>query len=266
MGPSNVDSALCQMSYGFRRRVTSYGCYDINGYRFRSEKYEGKRAALTTINTGVCVSSVDENNNTLEYYGVIEDIIKVSWEGSLQLELVLFDCRWFDPTPSGVRRSEHTGLVEVKQTSRLSNFDPFVMANQVKQVYYVPYACSSRTDPHDWCIVYHVTPRDRLPALKVIPDSNDQDGTTNEMPFFQESVLDSTFIVDLGADLEASTAVVDCSDEITDPKELELLRKQQKKATTAPHHQSQNIEEDDSEEENENDDQTNHEIYDPNEF
>lgn len=81
-------SALCQMSYGFRRRVTSYGCYDINGYRFRSEKYEGKRAALTTINTGVCVSSVDENNNTLEYYGVIEDIIKVSWEGSLQLELV----------------------------------------------------------------------------------------------------------------------------------------------------------------------------------
>src|SRR5207244_2920710 len=99
--------------------LTSYGCYDMNGYRFRSEKYENKRAGMATINTGVCVSSVAENNKILEYYGVIEDIIKLTWEGSFQLEMVLFYCRWFDPTRSGIRCINHLGLVEINHTSRL---------------------------------------------------------------------------------------------------------------------------------------------------
>jgi len=57
----------------------------VNGYRFRSEKYERTKSKLTTVNTGVCVSCLDDENNELEYYGVIEDIIKIKWEGSLQL-------------------------------------------------------------------------------------------------------------------------------------------------------------------------------------
>jgi hypothetical protein len=65
------------MSYGFRTQVTSYGCYDINGYKFRFEKYEKGTPWLTTINTGVCVTSYDESDNALEYYGGIEDIIKI---------------------------------------------------------------------------------------------------------------------------------------------------------------------------------------------
>ena len=71
------------------------------------------RPGLTTINTGVCVTSYDESDNALEYYGVIEDIIKIKWEGSIKLELVLFYCRWFDPTPNGLRRTEDLGLVEI---------------------------------------------------------------------------------------------------------------------------------------------------------
>jgi len=82
---STIDSALRQISYGFRKMVTSYGAYDVNGYRFRSEKYERTKSKLTTVNTGVCVSCLDDENNELEYYGVIEDIIKIKWEGSLQL-------------------------------------------------------------------------------------------------------------------------------------------------------------------------------------
>jgi len=107
----------------FCTQVTSYGCYDVNGYRFRSEKYERGRPGLTTINTGVCVTSYDENNNALEYYGVIEDIIKIEWEGSLKLELVLFYCRWFDRTPNGLRRMEDLGSVEIKHALRLKSFD-----------------------------------------------------------------------------------------------------------------------------------------------
>uniref|UniRef100_A0A0A9AAM9 DUF4216 domain-containing protein n=1 Tax=Arundo donax TaxID=35708 RepID=A0A0A9AAM9_ARUDO len=64
------------------------------------------KSRLTIVNSGVCLSCVDENDNELEYYGVIEDIIKLKWEGSFQLEMVLFDCRWFDPTPSGTRHTK----------------------------------------------------------------------------------------------------------------------------------------------------------------
>jgi hypothetical protein len=83
-------------------RVSSYGCYDVNRYRFRSEKYE-RNNTLATTNSGVFVTCTDGDGNVLEYFGVIEDIIKISWEGRQQLDLVLFYCRWFDPTCRGVR-------------------------------------------------------------------------------------------------------------------------------------------------------------------
>ena len=65
----------------------------------------------------------------------------------------LFYCRWFDPTPNGLRRTEDLGLVEVKHALRLSNFDPFVMASQVTQVYYLSYPCKNR-DLSPWWVVY----------------------------------------------------------------------------------------------------------------
>ena len=142
MKSASIHNVLCQMSYGFRTQVSSFGCYDVNGYRFRSEKYESGKPGLTTINSGVCVTSYDETINAIMYYGVIKDIIKIEWEGSMKLELVLFYCRWFDPTPNGLRRTEDLGLVEVKHSLRLSNFDPFVMASQVTQVYYLSYPVS----------------------------------------------------------------------------------------------------------------------------
>ena len=154
---SSIDNALRQISFGFRKMVTSYGAYDVNGYRYRSEEYERTRSKLTTINTGVCVSCIDDDNNELQYYGVIKDIIKIKWEGSLQLEMVLFDC---------------LGLVEIKHSSRLSVFEPFVMASQVKQVYYLPYACMDKSDLRDWWVAYHVSPRNYIPPSDINDDSD----------------------------------------------------------------------------------------------
>ena len=223
---SGVHNVLRQISYGFRKRVSSYGCYDVNGYRFRSEKYESKRAGLARTNSGVCVTCTDDNGNALEYFGVIEDIIKISWEGREQLDLVLFYCRWFDPTSRGVKRTENLGLVEVKHSSRLQNFEPFVLASQVTQVYYLSYA-SDDPSLKDWWVVYHVAPRDRLPPIDINNDSIETEGPTNDISFFQEDGLEGTFVIDLG-DIELIDTLA--SDEITDPKELEQLEKQ----TVAP--------------------------------
>jgi hypothetical protein len=192
----------------------------VNGYRFRSKLHERSKSGLTTVNTGVCVSCIDESNNETEYHGVIKDIIKIKWEGRLQLELVLFDCDWFDPTPNGIRRIENLGLVEIKHAARLSVFEPFVLASQVKQVYYLPYACQ-RLDLKEWWVTYQVTPHGYIN----VDDSDDgpHTGPVEEVLFFQEEGLEGTFVIDLNFEVDNTAAVV--SDEITDPKELEFLSK-----------------------------------------
>ena len=171
------------------------------------------------------MSSFDENDNLLEYYGVIKYIIKISWEGSMQLELVIFECDWFDPTAIGVRCTENIGLVEVKHSSRLSNFKPFVLASQVKQVYYLPYACNSRQDLSEWWVVYQVTPRDRLLPVDSSIECDETRALTEDIMFFQEEGLEGTFVIDLGVDLDNSAPIL--LDEIVDPNKLAVLARQQ---------------------------------------
>jgi len=253
------------MSYGFRATVSTYGCYDVNGYRFRSEKYERAKTGLTTKNSGVCVNSVGEGNELIEYYGVIEDIIKISWEGSMQLQLVLFDCRWFDPTSAGVRRTENLGLVEINHNSRLSNFDPFVMACQVSQVYYLSYPCKTIPDLLKWLVAYRVPPRGCVPSYGTTDGTNPPEPPTYDVSFYQEDGLEGTFTIDLGDGLEN---IMSCgSDEITDPKELEILEKQSAQEYVVDEESNEEDEEsDDEDEESDEDDEPEVLAYDPNDF
>ena len=264
MQTAGIDTALCQLSYGFRRRVSSYGCYDMNGYRFRSKEHERTKSGLATINSGVCVSCVDDDNNEMDYYGVIKDIIKIKWEGTLQLEMVLFDCDWFDPTPRGTRYTEKLGLVVIKPAAKLSVFEPFVLANQVKQVYYLPYACKSRADLREWWVTYKVSP-----CGYVSQDENDTNlpaGTVQEVSFFQEEGLEGTFVIDLNIELDNTTPIV--SDEITDPKDLEFLSKLKAEGDgeQAMDNEETYEEDEDGEEEEDQDDLPENPDYDPNDY
>ena len=63
-------------------------------------------------------------------------------------------------------------------------FEPFVMASQVKQVYYLPYACKSRADLQDWWVTYQVTPRGYVPLDDNSDDSNPPARPIHEMSFF----------------------------------------------------------------------------------
>lgn len=264
MQTAAIDTALCHLSYGFRKRVNSYGCYDVNGYRFRSIEHERTKSGLATTNSGVCVSCVDDDNNEMEYYGVIKDIIKIKWEGSLQLELVLFDCDWFDPTPSGTRRTEKLGLVEIKHAARLSIFEPFVMVSQVKQVYYLPYACKSRADLQEWWVAYQVTPRGYVPPADNSDDSNPLDGHAQEVLFFQEEGLEGTFFIDLDIELDNTTPIV--SDEITDPKDLDFLSKLNIEGDNEDVDEEDTYEEDEEDTDEDQYDQPEHLAYDPDDY
>ncbi|KAM0837264.1 hypothetical protein ACQ4PT_061782 [Festuca glaucescens] len=237
---SSINNALCQISHGFRKRVKMFGVYDVNGYRFRSDKYEENKNDLASRNVGVCVTCYDGDDNPIEYFGIIEDILKISWEGSMELELVLFKCRWFDPTSNGIRCTPNLGLVEVKHCTRLTNFDPFVLASQVTQVYYLAYACQSPA-LSPWWLVYHVPPRDRL-----LPIDNNTEALSKDLPTFQEDVLRGIFRVETGNELDNldPTGV----DEITDPKELEVLAKKRKNPSS---NEEEELDEEDEEVEDE---------------
>jgi len=260
MKSASIHKVLYQVSYGFCTRVSCYGCYDVNGYRFRSEKYESGRPALTTINSGVCVTSYDETGNALEYYGVIEDIIKIEWEGSMKLELVLFYCRWFDPTPNGLRRTEDLGLVEVKHSLRLSNFDPFVMASQVTQVYYLSYPCKHRDLSPRW-VVYQVSPHGSVTLNGSNSESTIPEADIHDV--YQENSLDGTFVIDLEEAFDSITSL--SLDEITDPKDLEAIDNRvvedEGYDEEAMHEEGQTTEEEDKPMDEEEE-----QTYDPNDF
>jgi hypothetical protein len=53
-------------------KALEYGCYDINGYRFRTAKLEASCTLAATINSGVVANSEDASGLAGNYYGVLQ--------------------------------------------------------------------------------------------------------------------------------------------------------------------------------------------------
>lgn len=113
-----------------------YKGYCINGYKFYTRERDGK---CKTQNSGVTLtattpsfaSSRDQNPivGNVEYYGAIDDIIEIDYWGTFSV--VLFRCVWFD-----VLKDEF-GLTCANFMKLCYMDDPFVLASQVHQVFYV---------------------------------------------------------------------------------------------------------------------------------
>ena len=107
----NVHEDLRQLSYG-HVTVKSYGWYDVNGFRFRSAKLEASRPLAATTNTGVVTRAIDAQGSEINFYGIIQNILKFKFAGNTELKVVFFDCVWFD-NKNGTRENQF-GMVEVK--------------------------------------------------------------------------------------------------------------------------------------------------------
>jgi hypothetical protein len=90
------------MSYAIVK-VKSYGRYDIKGFCFRSTKFESTHPFAATTNTGFVCRAVDDHGRDMNYYGVINDILKYDFIGSKNFKVVFFKCDWFDSDQGTVK-------------------------------------------------------------------------------------------------------------------------------------------------------------------
>ncbi|MQL75277.1 hypothetical protein Taro_007658, partial [Colocasia esculenta] len=71
----------------------------------------------STMNSGVCVKGSAYNENEIDYYGILEEVIELQFLGQ-DNNVFLFKCHWFDPT--SIRHDTTYGIVDVKHKSKLN--------------------------------------------------------------------------------------------------------------------------------------------------
>ncbi|XP_042437085.1 uncharacterized protein LOC122023056 [Zingiber officinale] len=223
----DVPDHLKELSRGPNTIARCFSSYVINGYRFHTKQRDAKRK---TQNSGVSVVSVtqsfastkDENPTTkpIAYYGSIIEIIELDYYGSSKF--VLFRCDWYEV------EDDKYGLTCVYFNKRCYVDDPFVLASQVHQCFYIedPFDANRKyvmkTVPRDFFNMkddinsnaqelYQSEPSDHAVNLAIV-DSNyevelvrdDMPATVIENPFLKSNMVESEDQLNFDATLSES--------------------------------------------------------------
>ena len=94
------------------------------------------------------------------FYGVLSNIIQVEFIGLPIMNLIPFQCKWFDNTTNIVTKAYNKYLiVQVKKSHRYNKtYDPFIFVKQVEQVYDTKYPKGHR----GWLGVIKTIARSRI--------------------------------------------------------------------------------------------------------
>ena len=169
--PSPEQIHLRSLSVGPRQRVNEWHTYFVNGYKFHTKIWsEGKK----TVNSGVVVKGVTEGGED-DFYGVITHIYELVYNYmDSENKVVLFYCDWYDPSGRGTKIDKKYNIVEVRMDRKYKEYDPFIMAHNVRQVYYVPYP-SITPRKRGWCVVIKTNPMGHIETDEVMEDVAYQD-------------------------------------------------------------------------------------------
>lgn len=147
---NEVSDDIRWLAHGPSINVISYEGYDINGYCFytkcRDDKSTMQNSGVSLVASALHFASAKDNRPQkarMSYYGVIEDIWELDYT---EFKVPVFRCKWVDIN-RGVRVDD-LGFTLV-DFSKLGHHDePFIMASQPKQIFYI-------TDPMDarWSVV-----------------------------------------------------------------------------------------------------------------
>lgn len=152
----------------------------VNGFRFQTKDLESIRR---TQNSGVMVRGDDSDSNK-EYYGVLEDIYQLSYMGNRKV--YLFRCHWWHVAHLGKGyKIDKYDFINVNTRCVLNTNEPFVLASQSEQVFYV----NDMIDK-DWLVILKTSPRDLFNVPEKDDNSLDVEDKllTNEEAYQQEEV------------------------------------------------------------------------------
>ncbi|KAK6803219.1 hypothetical protein RDI58_001003 [Solanum bulbocastanum] len=153
-----------EVALGPESQVLTMNKYCVNGFKFQTEEVSRNKK---TNNTGVYIQGdVDGTGQTIEYYGVIQEIIEVRYLGWLKKKIVLFRCEWFDPSHRGIKMDHQHNIIEVKHTRKYRSYDPFIIEQNAKQVFYASYPL--RRDKADWWVLIKSKPVERIEIDNVL--------------------------------------------------------------------------------------------------
>ncbi|XP_019166811.1 PREDICTED: uncharacterized protein LOC109162589 [Ipomoea nil] len=148
--PNNISETIRWLAHGPNWLVIYYEAYEINGYTFYTKRKDDKSSVQ---NSGVTVEALSRDHSSardtepvdvaMPYYGVIEDIWCLDY---IMFRIPLFWCSWVD-NRRGVRIDE-LGFTLVDFDQLGYQDEPFILASQAKQVFYVSDPVNSK-----WSIV-----------------------------------------------------------------------------------------------------------------
>ncbi|EEE52979.1 hypothetical protein OsJ_35646 [Oryza sativa Japonica Group] len=212
-GSSQVSDCLYALAIGPYKKLHKYSGCIIGGVRFLTkEREEGRK----TQNSGVCVEG-PHKGKIITYYGTLTDIYVLDYPNDRQV--AFFMCDWYD-----LERNKpviiDNDFVSINISKRWYTDDNYVLASQVKQVFYVP----DTKLKGNWQVVQKVNHRHLFdPEVWSAGSESALDIGANEDIAFQEEeggdiVLDDTF--------EANTLSRDdvIPEIVSDPKEIASLK------------------------------------------
>ena len=106
----------------------------VNGYKFHTQSRDYNRKSQ---NSGVVVYS-DHATNLIDYYGKLQEVLEVEYLGQNKRVLV-FKCDWFKVNDhNGIQIDKESGVTSVNVSRKWYKDQPYILASQAKQVFYVP--------------------------------------------------------------------------------------------------------------------------------
>nr|AAS01963.1 putative transposon protein [Oryza sativa Japonica Group] len=158
--------------------ATTWQGYDINGYTFHTVKQDNK---CTVQNSGLRIEAASDGGRRDQYYGRVEQILELDY---LKFKVPFFRCRWVDLRNVKV---DNEGFTTVNLANNAYKDEPFVLAKQVVQVFYIVDPCNKKL---------HVVRegKRRIVGLENIADEDDYNqhvhGIGQEIPLEEEEEED----------------------------------------------------------------------------
>ncbi|KAL3638401.1 hypothetical protein CASFOL_017772 [Castilleja foliolosa] len=185
---SGLNESLYSLACAPSRCIKKFSGCIVNGVRFLTKDRDSRRK---TQNSGVVVD-VNHGDNTIAFYGVLDDIIQLDYVRDKRV--ILFKCDWFDLGRKKLTRIKKEGnIVSVRVDGKWYEEDSYILADQARQVFYI-------NDPklgHDWRVVIPVSHRHVYDVSEMSNEEIDDDVLFVENGVYQENDTNDVLEVNL---------------------------------------------------------------------